>query len=246
VALEPSQSAKEGGGVMTETETSPPTPAGDDLSVSETEAPFENEAHIGAIPVLDPNSEADGGGSVIGGTVLPHVEGFAAAMCAAKGACDISTYEDHDPEMARAIDILVSSAYGRMPADFSFGDDVAAFTFDEWVSRGVLYIIWRQRINHNDGRGWRAMDDRGTITQNHFDHCHVSFKESGDTDVVPEEDFLMSLTPKEQKDLLDKVKNTELTLARLETILADPQSGIAVRLARLDDKVKELSKRLPG
>jgi len=214
--------------------------------VSEAEVPFENDALIGDMPVIDPNNEADAGVTVIGGIVLPHVEGFAAAACATTGACAISTYADHDPEMSRALDILVSSAYGTMPADFSFGDDVAAFTFDQWESRRVLYIIWRQRINHNDGRGWRPMGDRGTITQNHFDHCHVSFKESGETDIVPEEDFLMSLTPKEQKDLIDKVRNTELTLARLETILADPQSGIAVRLARLDDKVKELGKRLPG
>jgi len=232
---------------MAETGPGSQAPAGEGAVVLEADVPFENEALIGDIPVIfqDPDSGADGGGSVIGGTVLPHVEGFAAAVCATRGACDISTYEDHDPEMSRALDILVSSAYGKMPADFSFGDDVAAFTFDEWFSRGVLYIIWRQRINHNDGRGWRSMDDRGSITQNHFDHCHVSFKESGGTDVV-EEDFLMSLTPKEQKDLIDKVRNTELTLARLETILADPQSGIAVRLARLDDKVKELSKRIPG
>jgi len=34
----------------------------------------------------------------------------------------------------------------------------------------VDYVIWRQHINSIDGRGWRAMADRGSITQNHFDH----------------------------------------------------------------------------
>jgi phage-related minor tail protein len=37
----------------------------------------------------------------------------------------------------------------------------------------VKYIIWRQRIN--SGGGWRGMEDRGSVTANHFDHPHVSF-----------------------------------------------------------------------
>jgi hypothetical protein len=37
-------------------------------------------------------------------------------------------------------------------------------------------VIWRQRIN--SGTGWRAMEDRGSITQNHYDHVHVSFDET--------------------------------------------------------------------
>ena len=35
-------------------------------------------------------------------------------------------------------------------------------------------MIWEQRINH--GSGWKAMEDRGGVTANHFDHVHVSFK----------------------------------------------------------------------
>jgi len=216
--------------------------------------PFENLVLIGDIPV---EAEEDPDAEGVVGTVLPHVQVYASAMCDATGACTASTYEGHDPHSTRALDILVSSAYGRMPASFALGDEVAEFTLREFSSHRVMYLIWRQRINSNDGRGWRDMADRenGDITQNHFDHCHVSFLEgggdaaSGNVDVpkvdVPKEEFLMSLTPKEQEELLDKVKNTNLTLARLETILADPQTGIAVRLARLDDKVKELGQRLP-
>ena len=37
-------------------------------------------------------------------------------------------------------------------------------------------MIWRQRINL--GEGWRDMADRGSITQNHNDHVHVSFEET--------------------------------------------------------------------
>lgn len=40
---------------------------------------------------------------------------------------------------------------------------------------GVEYVIWQQRINSGDGRGWRRMEDRGSRTQNHFDHVHANF-----------------------------------------------------------------------
>ncbi|MEN8672573.1 hypothetical protein [Nocardioides sp.] len=38
------------------------------------------------------------------------------------------------------------------------------------------YVIWKQRIISADrlGEGWRPMPDRGSDTQNHFDHVHVS------------------------------------------------------------------------
>lgn len=235
---------------MAELGTTPLPRGSGQVEVPEADdAPFEDLALIGDIPV---EAEEDPDAEGVVGTVLPHVQVYASAMCAATGACTASTYEDHHPHSTRALDILVSSAYGRMPASFAMGDEVAEFTLREWSSHGVMYLIWRQRINSNDGRGWRAMGDRenGDITQNHFDHCHVSFLEGGGdaasgNDDLPKEEFLMSLTPKEQEELLDKVKNTNLTLARLETILADPQTGIAVRLARLDDKVKELGQRLP-
>ena len=42
---------------------------------------------------------------------------------------------------------------------------------------GVLYVIWNQRIWSvaRSSEGWRKMEDRGSDTQNHKDHVHVSF-----------------------------------------------------------------------
>jgi len=40
---------------------------------------------------------------------------------------------------------------------------------------GIMYVIWRQEIwdiRRNDG--WRRMADRGSITENHYDHVHIS------------------------------------------------------------------------
>ena len=111
---------------------------------------------------------------ITGPDVLPHVQLFANAMCAATKACTIGTRVGHHPSAERAIDILVSDVYGEVPSDNNaLGDKVAAFTLAHQAEYGVWYTIWRQR--YNDGSGWDPMEDRGSITANHYDHVHVSF-----------------------------------------------------------------------
>jgi TP901 family phage tail tape measure protein len=60
---------------------------------------------------------------------------------------------------------------------------------DEVVKRhralDAMYVIWRQRINSFDSRGWRVMEDRGSPTANHMDHVHVSFDATGDVGDLP-------------------------------------------------------------
>lgn len=112
-----------------------------------------------------------------GPAVLPHVQRFADLVCGSLDACHISTYEGHHPTASRAIDILVSDEYGSVPSDNNaLGDAVAGFALAHQESGGIMYVIWRQR--YNDGSGWDPMEDRGSITQNHFDHVHVSFDEA--------------------------------------------------------------------
>ena len=112
-----------------------------------------------------------------GPAVLPHVQKFADAVCGATDACTISTYSGHHPTASRALDILASDAYGKRPSDGNaLGDKVAAYALANMAPNGVMYVIWRQR--YNDGTGWDPMEDRGSITQNHYDHVHVSFEET--------------------------------------------------------------------
>ncbi|MDN5861032.1 MAG: hypothetical protein L0H84_20700, partial [Pseudonocardia sp.] len=54
------------------------------------------------------------------------------------------------------------------------GDRIARCVLANQDELGVSYVIWKQRINHGDG--WEPMADRGTVTENHFDHVHVSFQ----------------------------------------------------------------------
>jgi hypothetical protein len=135
-----------------------------------------------------PGSDATGGAAdgspdpvdhvvIEGPPVLPHVQAFADAACAATGACQPSTYEGHHPSADRAIDTLMSEEYGTLPADDNaLGDAHAEFALSHMAEFGIWYVIWRQR--YNDGSGWDPMEDRGSITQNHYDHVHVSFNET--------------------------------------------------------------------
>ena len=145
----------------------------------------------GCVGLIDGSEQtgSDGGGKgdgpttervvdIIGPDVLPHVQKFANTVCGATGACYIATRTGHHPSAERALDILVSSAFGKTPTDnWALGDKVAAFALSHQAEHGIWYVIWRQR--YNDGSGWDPMEDRGSITQNHYDHVHMSFEETG-------------------------------------------------------------------
>ncbi|WP_084961215.1 coiled-coil domain-containing protein [Thermoactinospora rubra] len=75
--------------------------------------------------------------------------------------------------LGRACDFMMSQG-GSMPsaADSALGDQIAAWALKNMDRLGVKYVIWKQRINM--GSGWRAMEDRGSITANHWDHVHIS------------------------------------------------------------------------
>jgi hypothetical protein len=76
----------------------------------------------------------------------------------------------------RACDFMESTG-GRMPSASAqaHGDRVAQYVIDNRSRLGLMYVIWKQRIwDTRTSGGWRAMEDRGSITANHFDHVHVS------------------------------------------------------------------------
>ncbi len=126
-------------------------------------------------PPSGPAPEVD----ITGPTVLAHVQRFANEVCRDTGACSISTYEGHSPNAQQALDILASDVYGERPTDDNaLGNEVADYALARQTAAGITYVIWMQRINSGDGRGWRDMEDRGSITQNHYDHVHVSFEET--------------------------------------------------------------------
>lgn len=83
---------------------------------------------------------------------------------------------DQDHGTGTACDFM-ENTNGQMPsaAAQNHGNKVAQYAIDHASSLGVKYIIWRQRIwDIRAGGGWEPMEDRGSITANHFDHVHIS------------------------------------------------------------------------
>lgn len=120
-------------------------------------------------------SEREGEGTLSGLWVYDHVQAFANSACKYVSACSNGTYRGHSPTASRAVDLMVSKYGTYTSAGSTKGDALAAFATANRKKFGIMYVIWKQKINSFDGRGWRQMENRGSITQNHFDHVHVSF-----------------------------------------------------------------------
>jgi hypothetical protein len=54
------------------------------------------------------------------------------------------------------------------------GDRIAKCALANQEELGIAYVIYKQRVNYGDG--WERMEDRGGITENHYDHVHISFE----------------------------------------------------------------------
>ncbi|WP_235017580.1 coiled-coil domain-containing protein [Thermomonospora echinospora] len=91
----------------------------------------------------------------------------------------IGCYRAGDPQdhgSGQACDFMESTG-GAMPSANAraHGDAVAQYATSNASSLGIKYVIWRQRIwDVRSGGGWRAMEDRGSVTANHYDHVHIS------------------------------------------------------------------------
>lgn len=72
-----------------------------------------------------------------------------------------------------AIDFIV-------PEGSELGDKIAEYAIQNMASRGISYIIWKQRFyapfdsKYGPANTWNPMPDRGSVTENHDDHVHVS------------------------------------------------------------------------
>lgn len=72
-----------------------------------------------------------------------------------------------------AIDFMV-------PERSELGDKIAEYAIQNMASRGISYIIWKQRFyapfdsKYGPANTWNPMPDRGSVTENHYDHVRVS------------------------------------------------------------------------
>ncbi|KAK5657546.1 hypothetical protein OQA88_3119 [Cercophora sp. LCS_1] len=91
-------------------------------------------------------------------------------------ACACPGTSDHC--CGKAIDFMCSDG-GGVPT--ISGRQLAEWVMNNRATLNLKYVIWGQRIWSPtvDSVGawttWRSMEDRGSITDNHWDHVHVSF-----------------------------------------------------------------------
>ena len=79
----------------------------------------------------------------------------------------------------RALDFMVSHAGSLITDPQAAGNFIADYLWTHRDRLGLIHEIWRQRIRSTDPRyspgQWVWMEDRGSPTENHYDHVHALF-----------------------------------------------------------------------
>ena len=106
----------------------------------------------------------------------PQTAAFKEEVANLFGITSFSGYRPGDPGdhgKGLAIDFMV-------PVSSALGDQIADYAIQNMASRGINYIIWKQRFyapydsKYGPAYTWNPMPDRASVTENHYDHVHVS------------------------------------------------------------------------
>lgn len=106
----------------------------------------------------------------------PQTAAFKEEIANLFGITSFSSYrpgDSGDHGKGLAIDFMV-------PERSELGDKIAEYAIQNMASRGISYIIWKQRFyapfdsKYGPANTWNPMPDRGSVTENHYDHVHVS------------------------------------------------------------------------
>ena len=106
----------------------------------------------------------------------PQTAAFKEEVAKLYGITSFSGYrpgDSGDHGKGLAIDFMV-------PVSSALGDQIADYAIQNMASRGINYIIWKQRFyapydsKYGPAYTWNPMPDRGSVTENHYDHVHVS------------------------------------------------------------------------
>ena len=106
----------------------------------------------------------------------PQTSAFKEEIANLFGITSFSGYrpgDSGDHGKGLAIDFMV-------PESSELGDKIAEYAIQNMASRGISYIIWKQRFyapfdsKYGPANTWNPMPDRGSVTENHYDHVHVS------------------------------------------------------------------------
>ncbi|MCB2833600.1 LysM peptidoglycan-binding domain-containing protein [Streptococcus dysgalactiae] len=180
VVTDPEVTVEEAVPATPETVVEPVTPV---VPVEETPAA---EVAAPAEPVADPTTIATSNGlsyapnhayNPMNAGLQPKTAAFKEEVASAYGITSFSGYRPGDPGdhgKGLAIDFMV-------PESSTLGDQVAQHAINNMASRDISYVIWKQQFYapfnsiYGPANTWNPMPDRGSVTENHYDHVHVSF-----------------------------------------------------------------------
>ena len=144
------------------------TPAEKDETQASTQA--ESAVEATTIPVEETAPETTAT------SLQPQTAAFKEEIANLFGITSFSGYrpgDSGDHGKGLAIDFMV-------PESSELGDKIAEYAIQNMASRGISYIIWKQRFyapfdsKYGPANTWNPMPDRGSVTENHYDHVHVS------------------------------------------------------------------------
>ena len=132
------------------------------------EEPVYEEPAIDIIPLID---EKEFYTRSPGVKALLNAAAYKEEVAAIYGIDSFSLYRPGDTQdhgAGLAVDFMV-------PVGSQVGDDIANYSINSMAENDISYVIWEQQIYGDWNQQWTAMEDRGSITANHYDHVHVSF-----------------------------------------------------------------------
>jgi len=102
------------------------------------------------------------------------VKTYEAVMSRFSGINDVGGYRASslsNHQLGLAIDFMLTPG-----TESELGWSIAEYLVAHASALNIDHIIFEQQIWTPSSPTWRTMEDRGSITDNHFDHVHVSMK----------------------------------------------------------------------
>ena len=161
--------------VVEETAVEPATSASETEEVTYQAEPSQHSSNTYAAPAAPDYAGLAAAKSENAG-LQPQTAAFKEEIANLFGITSFSGYrpgDSGDHGKGLAIDFMV-------PVSSALGDQIADYAIQNMATRGISYIIWKQRFyapydsKYGPAYTWNPMPDRGSITENHYDHVHVS------------------------------------------------------------------------
>lgn len=161
--------------VVEETVVETATSASDTEDVTYQAEPSQHSSNTYAAPAAPDYAGLAAAKSENAG-LQPQTAAFKEEIANLFGITSFSGYrpgDSGDHGKGLAIDFMV-------PVSSALGDQIADYAIQNMATRGISYIIWKQRFYapydsiYGSAYTWNPMPDRGSITENHYDHVHVS------------------------------------------------------------------------